>query len=173
MPTSRKKPSRRESSVAVPTVVTSRARDMKPVASAAILAGWAAPSHPSHLSRGTIGIAAAIAATSTHSRCQRGRARYRARAFRHWNATLHDIRYAGVAFEPLPASEGPSTARCDVLVSPDGERTMNTYRAAAQDLHPRDIDPEAIAAAAITYLEGYPWDPKHAKDAFLKAAAAA
>jgi len=85
----------------------------------------------------------------------------------------HDIRAAGVAFDTPPASEGPSTARCYVLVSPDGERTMNTYLGAAQDLHPRDIDPEAIAASAITYLEGYLWDPKHAKDAFLKAAAAA
>jgi adenosine kinase len=85
----------------------------------------------------------------------------------------HDIRAAGVAFDTPPASEGPSTGRCYVLVSPDGERTMNTYLGAAQDLHPRDIDPEAIAASAITYLEGYLWDPKHAKDAFLKAAAAA
>jgi sugar/nucleoside kinase (ribokinase family) len=85
----------------------------------------------------------------------------------------HDIRAASVAFDTPPASEGPSTARCYVLVSPDGERTMNTYLGAAQDLHPRDIDPEAIAASAITYLEGYLWDPKHAKDAFLKAAAAA
>ncbi len=85
----------------------------------------------------------------------------------------HDIRAAGVAFDTPPAFEGPSTARCYVLVSPDGERTMNTYLGAAQDLHPRDIDPDAIAAAAITYLEGYLWDPKHAKDAFLKAAAAA
>jgi sugar/nucleoside kinase (ribokinase family) len=85
----------------------------------------------------------------------------------------HDIRAAGVAFETAPASDGPSTGRCYVLVSPDGERTMNTYLGAAQDLHPRDIDPAAIAAAAITYLEGYLWDPKHAKDAFLKAAATA
>jgi len=85
----------------------------------------------------------------------------------------HDIRAAGVAFDTPPAFDGPSTARCYVLVSPDGERTMNTYLGAAQDLHPRDIDPDAIAASAITYLEGYLWDPKHAKDAFLKAAAAA
>jgi len=84
-----------------------------------------------------------------------------------------DIRAAGVAFDTPPAFEGPSTARCYVLVSPDGERTMNTYLGAAQDLHPRDIDAETIAASAITYLEGYLWDPKHAKDAFLKAAAAA
>ena len=85
----------------------------------------------------------------------------------------HDIRAAGVAFDTPPASDGPSTARCYVLVSPDGQRTMNTFLGAAQDLHPRDIDPDMIAASAITYLEGYLWDPKHAKDAFLKAATAA
>src|SRR6266850_3475308 len=62
----------------------------------------------------------------------------------------HDIRAAGVAFATPPATEGPSTARCYVLVTPDGERTMNTYLGAAQSLHPRDIDPEAIAAARIT-----------------------
>ncbi|MGD0025910.1 MAG: adenosine kinase, partial [Xanthobacteraceae bacterium] len=82
----------------------------------------------------------------------------------------HDIRAAGVAFATAPAFAGPSTGRCYVLVTPDGERTMNTYLGAAQDLHPADIDAEMIAASAITYLEGYLWDPKHAKDAFLKAA---
>ncbi len=85
----------------------------------------------------------------------------------------HDIRAAGVGFETPPSSDGPSTARCYILVTPDGERTMNTYLGAAQDLHPNDIDEKAIADAAITYLEGYLWDPKHAKDAFLKAAKAA
>jgi adenosine kinase len=85
----------------------------------------------------------------------------------------HDIRAAGVTFDTPPASEGPSTARCYILVTADGERTMNTYLGAAQDLHPRDIDTDAVAGAAITYLEGYLWDPKHAKDAFLKAATAA
>jgi adenosine kinase len=85
----------------------------------------------------------------------------------------HDIRAAGVAFDTPPASEGPATARCYVLVTADGERTMNTYLGAAQDLHPRDIDADQVAGAAITYLEGYLWDPKHAKEAFLKAAAAA
>jgi sugar/nucleoside kinase (ribokinase family) len=82
----------------------------------------------------------------------------------------HDIRAAGVAFDTPPAFDGPSTARCYVLVTPDGQRTMNTYLGAAQDLHPKDIDPETIAGATITYLEGYLWDPKNAKDAFLKAA---
>src|SRR5690606_21321646 len=73
----------------------------------------------------------------------------------------HDIRAAGVAFDTAPASSGPATARCYVLVTPDGERTMNTFLGAAQDLHPRDIDADAIAAAQITYLEGYLWDPPH------------
>jgi sugar/nucleoside kinase (ribokinase family) len=82
----------------------------------------------------------------------------------------HDIRAAGVAFDTPPAADGPATARCYVLVTPDGERTMNTFLGAAQDLHPIDIDADAIAAAGIIYLEGYLWDPPHAKDAFLKAA---
>src|SRR5215468_869987 len=82
-------------------------------------------------------------------------------------AFAHDIRAAGVAFDTPPAFEGPSTARCYVLVTPDGQRTMNTYLGAAQDLHPKDIDSEAVAGAAITYLEGYLWDPKNAKDATI------
>jgi sugar/nucleoside kinase (ribokinase family) len=72
----------------------------------------------------------------------------------------HDIRAAGVAFETAPSPAGPSTGRCYVLVTPDGERTMNTFLGAAQDLHPRDIDPDMVAGAAITYLEGYLWDPQ-------------
>jgi sugar/nucleoside kinase (ribokinase family) len=85
-------------------------------------------------------------------------------------AFAHDIRAAGVSFTTPSASGGPPTGRCYVLVTPDGERTMNTYLGAAQDLHPDDIDAEAIAAARIVYLEGYLWDPPHAKDAFRKAA---
>jgi sugar/nucleoside kinase (ribokinase family) len=85
-------------------------------------------------------------------------------------AFAHDIRAAGVAFDTPPASAGPPTGRCYVLVTPDGERTMNTYLGAAQDLHPDDIDPAIVAASSIVYLEGYLWDPRHAKDAFLKAA---
>jgi len=82
----------------------------------------------------------------------------------------HDIRAAGVTFATPPASDGASTGRCYVLVTPDGERTMNTFLGAAQDLHPADIDADMIAASRIIYLEGYLWDPKNAKDAFLKAA---
>jgi adenosine kinase len=88
-------------------------------------------------------------------------------------AFAHDIRAARVAFDTPPASEGPSTARCYIMVTPDGERTMNTFLGAAQDLHPNDIDEAAVASAALTYLEGYLWDPPHAKEAFVKAAAIA
>jgi adenosine kinase len=85
----------------------------------------------------------------------------------------HDIRAAGVAFDTAPDSGGPSTARSYILVTPDGERTMNTFLGAAQDLHPNDIDADAVAGAAVTYLEGYLWDPPRAKEAFLKAAGVA
>ncbi len=85
-------------------------------------------------------------------------------------AFAHDIRAAGVAFDTPAAAAGPPTGRCCVLVTPDGERTMNTYLGAAQELNPDDIDAETIGASAVTYLEGYLWDPKTAKDAFLKAA---
>ena len=85
-------------------------------------------------------------------------------------AFAHDIRAAGVAFTTPPATDGASTARCYVLVTPDGERTMNTYLGAAQALGPADIDADMIAASAVVYLEGYLWDPKNAKDAFVKAA---
>ncbi|MFB9261797.1 adenosine kinase [Bradyrhizobium erythrophlei] len=82
----------------------------------------------------------------------------------------HDIRAAGVTFDTKPAADGPATGCSYILVTPDGERTMNTYLGAAQDLTPDDIDPAQIAAAGIIYLEGYLWDPKNAKDAFVKAA---
>ena len=85
-------------------------------------------------------------------------------------AFTHDIRAARVGFDTPPASNGPSTARCYIMVTPDGERTMNTFLGAAQDLHPKDIDEATIAASAIVYLEGYLWDPPHAKQAFIKAA---
>jgi adenosine kinase len=82
----------------------------------------------------------------------------------------HDIRAAGVTFETKPASEGAATGCSYILVTPDGERTMNTYLGAAQDLTPTDIDADQISASAIVYLEGYLWDPKSAKEAFVKAA---
>jgi len=82
----------------------------------------------------------------------------------------HDIRAAHVAFTTPAASEGPATGCSYILVTPDGERTMNTYLGAAQNLHPRDIDAAQVAASTITYLEGYLWDPTDAKAAFVKAA---
>src|ERR1700741_2311862 len=82
----------------------------------------------------------------------------------------HDIRAAGVAFDTRPATGGPATGCSYILITGDGERTMNTYLGAAQDLTPDDIEPAAIAASRIVYLEGYLWDPKNAKDAFVKAA---
>src|SRR6202051_4901493 len=81
----------------------------------------------------------------------------------------HDIRAAGVAFETKPALDGPATGCSYILVTPDGERTMNTYLGAAQELGPSDIDAAQVAASAIVYLEGYLWDPKSAKEAFVKA----
>jgi adenosine kinase len=85
----------------------------------------------------------------------------------------HDIRAAGVAFDTTPATDGPATGCSYILVTDDGERTMNTYLGAAQDLTPADIDAEQIAAAKFVYLEGYLWDPKSAKEAFVKAASIA
>src|SRR5260370_14018590 len=82
---------------------------------------------------------------------------------------IHDIRAAGVAFETKPAVGGSATGCCYILVTPDGERTMNTYLGAAQELTPGDIEEAQIAASGIVYLEGYLWDPKNAKDAFVKA----
>jgi adenosine kinase len=86
---------------------------------------------------------------------------------------VHDIRAAGVSFDTSPAADGPATGCSYILVTPDGERTMNTYLGAAQNLKPADIDAAQIAASRITYLEGYLWDPKDAKDAFVKAASIA
>jgi sugar/nucleoside kinase (ribokinase family) len=85
----------------------------------------------------------------------------------------HDITAIGVRFETLAATSGPGTARCLILVTPDGQRTMNTYLGACVELGPADIDPDAVAAAQITYLEGYLFDPPQAQEAFKKAAAIA
>jgi adenosine kinase len=82
----------------------------------------------------------------------------------------HDIRAAGVAFDTSPASGGPATGCSYILVTDDGERTMNTYLGAAQELTAADIDAEEVAGAKIVYLEGYLWDPESAKEAFVKAA---
>ncbi len=82
----------------------------------------------------------------------------------------HDIRAAGVDFPTRPADDGPPTARCLILVTPDGQRTMNTYLGACVGLGPEDIDADTLKASKVTYLEGYLFDPPAAKEAFLKAA---
>jgi sugar/nucleoside kinase (ribokinase family) len=82
----------------------------------------------------------------------------------------HDIRAQGVAFDSAPADSGPSTARCLIFVTPDAQRTMQTYLGACVDLGPGMIDEAVVAASGITYMEGYLWDKPAAKDAFRKAA---
>lgn len=82
----------------------------------------------------------------------------------------HDIRAAGVAFNTPALRGGPQTARCIVIVTPDGQRTMSTYLGACAMLDPDDVREEQVASARVTYLEGYLWDRPTAKEAFRKAA---
>jgi sugar/nucleoside kinase (ribokinase family) len=85
----------------------------------------------------------------------------------------HDIRAAGVVYDTPFALDGPATARCLVVVTPDAQRTMNTYLGAAVGLRAGDIDPAVMRRAAFTFLEGYLWDPPEAIDALRVAVAAA
>lgn len=82
----------------------------------------------------------------------------------------HDIKTLGAAFPSPVARDGAPTGRCLILVTPDAQRSMNTFLGAAQNLTPDDIDAEVIKASFATYMEGYLWDQPGAKDAFLKAA---
>jgi sugar/nucleoside kinase (ribokinase family) len=82
----------------------------------------------------------------------------------------HDITAIGVRFVTPAAADGPGTARCLILVTPDGQRTMATYLGACVELGPEDIDAALIAAAQVTYLEGYLFDPPRAQEAFRTAA---
>jgi sugar/nucleoside kinase (ribokinase family) len=82
----------------------------------------------------------------------------------------HDIRSLGIAYTTDPAEDGAPTARCLVLVTPDGERTMNTFLGASVDFAPGDLDPDLIEGAKIVYLEGYLFDRDAAKSAFREAA---
>ncbi len=85
----------------------------------------------------------------------------------------HDIHAVGVHFETpalhIGAADWAPTARSMILVTPDGERTMNTFLGACTHLTPDDIDPSVVADSSIVYLEGYLWDPPAAKAAFRKA----
>jgi len=81
-----------------------------------------------------------------------------------------DMAAIGVHFATPPLEAGAPTARSMILITADGERTMNTHLGACQALSPADIDPDVVSASAITYLEGYLWDPPEAKKAFRRAA---
>ncbi len=80
-----------------------------------------------------------------------------------------DLRDLGLDYETQPLAIGPATGRCMVLITPDAQRTMNTYLGAGVELCPNDIDIDIISSSAVTYLEGYLFDPPHAKNAFIKA----
>jgi sugar/nucleoside kinase (ribokinase family) len=82
----------------------------------------------------------------------------------------HDIQSMGVHFDCRHASDGASTGRCLIVVTPDAQRTMNTYLGASAYLGPEDVDPDLVGSAQIVYLEGYLWDRPEAKDAYRKAA---
>ncbi|HYF08298.1 MAG TPA: adenosine kinase, partial [Acetobacteraceae bacterium] len=82
----------------------------------------------------------------------------------------HDITATGVQFPTAPLEGGAPTARCLILVTPDGQRTMNTYLGACVAFGPGDLDAGLIAAAQVTYLEGYLFDPPQAQAAFREAA---
>lgn len=82
----------------------------------------------------------------------------------------NDLRQTGVQYATSRLKNGALTARCMIFVSEGGERTMNTYLGACHELTERDIDPDEIGSAAITYMEGFLWDPVEAKKAFVLAA---
>ena len=85
----------------------------------------------------------------------------------------HDITAAGVHFPTPPLAEGAPTARCLILVTPDGQRTMNTFLGACIAFGEDDVDTDVIAASSVTYLEGYLFDPPAAQAAFRFAGRAA
>ena len=81
----------------------------------------------------------------------------------------HDTQSGGVAFDVPAAKEGEPTARSLIQVTPDGERTMNTFLGVSAHLAPGDVDEARVASAAVTYCEGYLWDRPEAKDAIRHA----
>ncbi len=85
----------------------------------------------------------------------------------------HDVRAGGISFGTPARAGDPPTARCLIFVTPDGQRTMNTYLGASQFLPPEAISDQAIAEAAVLYLEGYLWDPEEPRAAMRQAIAAA
>jgi len=82
----------------------------------------------------------------------------------------HDMQAQGVHFETSPLAGKPPTATSMIFVTPDGERSMNTYLGACVHLGPEDVEPETVAASRVTYFEGYLWDPPRAKEAIRECA---
>jgi sugar/nucleoside kinase (ribokinase family) len=82
----------------------------------------------------------------------------------------HDLRAAGVQFNTPPVDEGLPSGRCLIVVTPDAERTLNTYLGSSAELGESDVDLDLIASASITYLEGYLWDSPGAQVAYRVAA---
>ena len=82
----------------------------------------------------------------------------------------HDLRSMGIKFDTQPLVVGAKTGRCLVLVTPDAQRTMNTFLGASVELNAEDVDEALITNAKVTYLEGYLFDKEQAKQAFIHAA---
>ncbi|MDT0506472.1 adenosine kinase [Novosphingobium sp. MMS21-SN21R] len=85
----------------------------------------------------------------------------------------HDVRAGGIAFDTATRAGDPPTGRCLIFVTPDGQRTMNTFLGASQFLPAAALDETVIAAASVLYLEGYLWDPEEPRSAMRRAIAAA
>jgi len=80
----------------------------------------------------------------------------------------HDIRAAGVAYDPVKVVDGLATARCLILVTSDAERTMNTYLGVSGLIEPDDVDDVTAGSAQVLYTEAYLWDLPAAKAALVK-----
>ena len=85
----------------------------------------------------------------------------------------HDLRAVGVQFRPGAPADGTPTGRCIIVVTPDAQRTMNTYLGVSSLLCTTDIDESAVASGAVLYMEGYLFDRDDAKAAFRHAASVA
>lgn len=97
-----------------------------------------------------------------------GRAAYMGRVFDDQLGAVfaHDLRAQGVLFENKPATEGPPTGRCLIVVTPDAHRTMNTCLGASAFFGPDDVDPEMVRSAQVTFLEGYLFDRPESMEAY-------
>ncbi len=104
-----------------------------------------------------------------------GKAAYLGRVFDDQLGTVfaHDLQASGVVFRSAPATDGPPTGRCLIVVTPDAQRTMNTYLGSSEYFGPEHVDVDLIAAAQVTYLEGYLFDRDPAQEAYWKASQAA